>query len=77
MAQRDMLKVADGMKGKIPPLYQLDLMEIQELCKIARGGDLVKALAVAFDYGFALALRMVKREEQKARKAAAAGNQGV
>lgn len=73
MSQRNMEKVARETTFKVPTAYQMTLEELERLMVI--GG--VQAIGIAFDYGFALALRMVKNEAKRARKAAAAGNQGV
>lgn len=74
MSQRNMEKIAKEMTFKVPTAYQMTLEELQRLMMM---DDWAQAIGTAFDYGFALALRMVEREAQKARKAAAAGNQGV
>ena len=72
MAQRDMVAVADSMSGKIPERYQLTLSELRTLHKMTEAGEAFEAYIMAFRYGFALALRMAKRNTQKAKAGQAA-----
>ena len=67
MAKRCMEKIAQETTFKVPTAYQMTLEELERLMVV--GG--VKAIGIAFDYGFALALRMVKNEAKRAKKASA------
>ena len=71
MARRNMVKVAESMVRKIPAEYDLTFSELCELHEMEKWD----AYTTAFHYGFALALRMVRREEQRARKKARAGQE--
>ncbi len=65
MAIRNMVNVAKSTENKIPVWYQLPLEELATLYKMEK----LDAATMAFHYGFALALRMAKRDAQKARTA--------
>ena len=70
MAVRKMNAVAKLIEGKIPEAYQLTLDELSELHEMTVRGCSFEAYSMAFHYGFALALRMVKRDAKKKAKAA-------
>lgn len=71
MAIRNMVEVAKSTENKVPVWYQLTIKELETLYEMEKWD----AFSTAFHYGFALALRMVKRDAQKARAEARAGQE--
>lgn len=66
--KRNMTKIAEQIKGKIPDAYQLKGSEWLELAEKAREpypDALWDALIIAFRYGFALAQRYEKNKRKK------------
>ena len=61
MAIRNMVEVAKSTENKVPVWYQLTIKELETLYEMEKWD----AFATAFYYGFALALRMVKRDAWK------------
>lgn len=69
--KRDMEKIAEEMKNKIPESYLLSLPEYKYLANKARGKEpdaAYDAVAMAFRYGFALGQRHEKRQAQQKKK---------
>lgn len=62
---RNMLKISRGMIGKIPYRYDLTFQELMELLEEADSGKTAEAIEIAFNYGFALALRMQKNNAKR------------
>lgn len=61
--KRNMKKIADSMRGKIPGAYQMSMSEWIQLARMARGPEpsgVYDAVIMAFRYGFALAQRLEK-----------------
>lgn len=58
--KRDMEKIAKS--AKIPIAYEITCGEVERLWGMACTGKPFEAFAIAFQYGFALALRMMKRK---------------
>lgn len=69
--KRDMMTIVSRMENKIPDAYGITYGELSDLTKMISEGKSFNALSIAFQYGFALALRMVKNEAKKGKKASA------
>ena len=59
--KRDMYKTVAKIKGKIPNGYSMSFTECVDLARKAAEGKPIEAIAMAFDYGFALGQRSAKK----------------
>lgn len=59
--KRDMYKTVAKIQGKIPNGYSLKISECLDLAHKAAEGEAFNAIAMAFDYGFALGQRSAKK----------------
>lgn len=67
---RNMEKIAENMKNKIPDRYTLSLFEYAYLADMAKGTGkdaAYDAVAMAFRYGFALGRRYQKNRQKRKR----------
>lgn len=67
MAKRDMMKIYDQERSNVPDGYGIGFSAIENLVHMVRSGDGIKAINVAFVYGFALGRRAEKNHAQKKR----------
>lgn len=57
---RDMFKTAE--KAAINPVYDMSTFEAYELLRIARTGDYLKVINIAFRYGYSLGSKAEKKK---------------
>ena len=62
MAKRNMYETAQKAKGNILPGYDMRSGEMIELYELANAKGIYKALSTAFNYGFVLGGRQMKKE---------------
>lgn len=65
--KRNMRKIVEQTRGTIPVQYDMAGEELIQLCHYARSEDMAGAIWDAFTYGYALALRMEKNKNRRAK----------
>ena len=65
--KRNMRKIVEQTRGTIPVRYDMAGEELIQLCRYARSEDMAGAICDAFTYGYALALRMEKNKNRRAK----------
>ena len=65
--KRNMRKIVEQTRGTIPVRYGMAGEELIQLCHYARSEDMAGAICDAFAYGYALALRMEKNKNRRAK----------
>lgn len=63
--KRNMKKIASETEGKIPDRYSITFGECMELSRMIGDGKKFDAICMAFNYGFALALRYEKNRRRR------------
>ena len=66
---RNVLSIVEDTKPLIPPSYDITLADFRVLRKLAEERSTVEAFAAAFTFGYAMALRVAKRDAKRKRQA--------
>ncbi|MBQ6960166.1 MAG: hypothetical protein IJP78_04205 [Clostridia bacterium] len=66
---RNVLAIVEDTKPLIPYQYEITLADFRVLLKLAEERSMVEAFAAAFTFGYAMALRVTKRDAKRKRQA--------
>lgn len=66
---RNVLAIVEDTKPLIPYQYEITIADFRVLLKLAEERSMVEAFAAAFTFGYAMALRVAKRDAKRKKPA--------